>query len=119
MWATAAPLLAVAACGLMAVDGVPTAPATVLDAAAPVQPPTVGEVIKNHANLTTFAASLGSAETFGTGYGGSGGTNLSLFMSAPTPFGVFGYTVLAPSDVAFSALPEAEKGMLHRCATNS
>ena len=116
MWATA-PLLAhaVAACILaraLAVDGVPTGGNQPLTSS-------VGDVIKNHANLTTFAASLGSAETFGTGYGGSGGTNLSLFMSAPTPFGVFGYTVLAPSDVAFSALPEAEKGMLHRCATNS
>ena len=103
MWATAAPLLAVAACGLMAVDGVPTAPATVLDAAAPVQPPTVGEVIKNHANLTTFAASLESASS---GYDpfGSGALNLSSFLSAPTPFGVNGYTVLAPSDAAFAAL---------------
>jgi len=101
MWATAAPLLAVAACGLMAVDGVPTAPATVLDAAAPVL--TVGEVIKNHANLTSFAAALESASSGYDPYG-SGALNLSSFLFTPAPEGLFGYTVLAPSDAAFAAL---------------
>ena len=61
---------------------------------------TVGDAIKNHANLTNFAASLESA-------------NLSSFLSDPSvPFGAFGYTVLAPSDAAFSALPELAKATL-------
>ena len=60
--------------------------------------PTVGDVIKNNANLTTFAASLEAAD-------------LLSFLAGPTAFGVFGYTVLAPSDAAFAALPEAMKGM--------
>lgn len=68
-----------------------------MTAAAPLNP-TVGDVIKHHANLTSFAASLESA-------------NLSSFLGEPTAFGVFGYSVLAPSDAAFSALPEAMKGM--------
>jgi uncharacterized surface protein with fasciclin (FAS1) repeats len=60
---------------------------------------TVGDVIKTHANLTSFSAYLDSA-------------NLSSFLASnDTPFGVFGYTVLAPSDTAFSALPEDMKGM--------
>ena len=58
---------------------------------------TVGDVIKNHVNLTRFA-SLGSA-------------NLSSFLGEQTAFGVFGYTVLAPSDAAYSALPAAAKAM--------
>ena len=60
--------------------------------------PTVGDLIKNNANLTTFAASLEAA-------------NLSSFLAGPVAFGVSGYTVLAPSDAAFAALPEAMKGM--------
>ena len=105
MWATA-PLLAhaVAACFLavlaLAVDGVPTGGNQPLTSS-------VADVIKNHANLTTFAAALGSAES-GPVWASA---KLSSFLSAPAPFGVLGYTVLAPSDAAFSALPEVEKGM--------
>ena len=105
MWATA-PLLAhaVAACFLavlaLAVDGVPTGGNQPLTSS-------VGDVIRNHANLTTFAAALGSAES-GPVWASA---KLSSFLSAPAPFGVLGYTVLAPSDAAFSALPEVEKGM--------
>ena len=99
MWATA-PLLAhaVAACFLavlaLAVDGVPTGGNQPLTSS-------VADVIKNHTNLTTFAAALASAES-------SPGVSRDLlsFLGEPVSFGVFGYTVLAPSDAAFLALPE-------------
>lgn len=107
MWATAPPTRAVAAWIMvavlaLAVDGVPTGGNQPLNSS-------VGDVIKNHQNLTTFAASLGSAEAFGT--------KLSSLLSAHAPFGVFGYTVLAPSDAAFLALPEAEKAMFDNVAS--
>ena len=92
-------MLAAAAFFAVAVEVTSAAPliTTAMTAAAPLNP-TVGDVIKHHANLTSFAASLESA-------------NLSSFLGEPTAFGVFGYSVLAPSDAAFSALPEAMKGM--------
>ena len=65
-----------------------------------VKADTVADVIKNHANLTTFAASLGSANL------------LSFLGEQPPPFNsIFGYVVLAPSDAAFAALPAAAKAM--------
>ena len=63
-----------------------------------VKADTVADVIKNHANLTTFAASLESA-------------NLLSFLGEQPAFGIFGYVVLAPSDAAFAALPAAAKAM--------
>eukprot|EP01043_Picozoa_sp_COSAG02_P030738 COSAG02_NODE_1977_length_10205_cov_5.317633_11_plen_606_part_00 len=92
-------MLAAAAFFAVAVEATSAAPliTTATKVVAPLNP-TVGDVIKHHANLTSFAASLVSA-------------NLSSFLGEPTAFGVFGYTVLAPSDAAFSALPEAMKGM--------
>ena len=63
-----------------------------------VKADTVADVIKNHANLTTFAASLESA-------------NLLSFLGEQPAFGIFGYVALAPSDAAFAALPAAAKAM--------